>query len=132
MSRENVEVVKRSIAAFNERDSDRYLACCAPDIQLQTPLAGLEGVFEGAAGTRRYWANMADAAPDFHITVERLESIGADRVLAFTHITLTGRASGLPTDRPAGSIYDLADGKIRRIRTFVDRQEALEAVGLRE
>jgi ketosteroid isomerase-like protein len=68
----------------------------------------------------------------FHITVERLESIGADRVLAFTHITLTGRDSGLPTDRPAGSIYDLADGKIRRIRTFVDRQEALEAVGLRE
>jgi hypothetical protein len=28
--------------------------------------------------------------------------------------------------------YELADGKIRRVRVFRDRQEALEAAGLRE
>jgi len=33
---------------------------------------------------------------------------------------------------PTGNVYDLSDGKIRRIRIFVDRDEALEAVGLRE
>jgi ketosteroid isomerase-like protein len=32
----------------------------------------------------------------------------------------------------SANVYDLVDGKIRRVRIFLDRQEALEAVGLRE
>jgi hypothetical protein len=31
-----------------------------------------------------------------------------------------------------GNVYDLADGKIKRIRIFTDRNQALEAAGLRE
>jgi ketosteroid isomerase-like protein len=52
-------------------------------------------------------------------------------VLAYTQVTATGRASRLPADQPSGTVFDLVDGKIRRIRVFVDRAEALEAVGLR-
>jgi hypothetical protein len=33
---------------------------------------------------------------------------------------------------PTANIYDLADGKISRMRIFLDRDEALEAAGLRE
>ena len=130
MSRENVEIVERAIAALNERDIDAYLACCTRDIQVQTPFAALEGVFEGTAGIRQYWANIEDAAPDLRLTVERLESIGADRVLTFMHVIATGRASSVPLERATANVYDLTDGKIRRIRIFLDRQEALEAAGL--
>jgi hypothetical protein len=31
---------------------------------------------------------------------------------------------------PAANVYELTDGKIRRVRIFLDRKEALEAVGL--
>ena len=31
-----------------------------------------------------------------------------------------------------GNVYDLAAGKIKRIRIFLDRQQALRAVGLAE
>jgi hypothetical protein len=67
----------------------------------------------------------------------RLRGQGAGsgvRVLAFVRVTATGRASGLPTatGTPAVNIYDLTDGKIRRIRVFLDRQEALEAAGMSE
>jgi hypothetical protein len=37
MSEENVEIVKRAIAAVNERDVDAYLSCCTKDVQLSTP-----------------------------------------------------------------------------------------------
>ena len=57
-------------------------------------------------------------------------AVGSDRVLAFVVTSASGRASGLPVDMPAGNVYDLVDGKIRRLQIFVDRQEALEAVGL--
>jgi ketosteroid isomerase-like protein len=134
MSEHNVEVVERAVAAVNARDLDGYLACCTEDVELWTPLAEITGVYEGRDGIERFFADIEDAGPDFRIDLERVEVIGGDRVLAFLRVTSTGRASGIPTavDTPTGNVYDLAAGKIRRLRIFLDRQEALEAVGLRE
>jgi hypothetical protein len=33
---------------------------------------------------------------------------------------------------PSTNVYDLIDGKISHVRIFLDRQEALKAVGLEE
>ena len=132
MSQENVEIVRRAVAAVNQRDIDGYLACCANDVQLSTPLAEVAGVYEGPDGIRRFFADLGDTSPDFKITTERLEAVGTDRVLAFMLVTGTGRASGIPQEARTGNVYDLADGKIERIRIFVDREQALEAIGLRE
>jgi hypothetical protein len=134
MSQENVEVVERAIAAVNQRDVDTYLACCAEDIQLQTPLSAIEGVYEGRDAIRRFFENVAATSDDFRIAVERIESISAYRVLAFLRITASGRSSGIPlaVNTPSTNIYDVVDGKINRIRVFLDREEALKAVGLSE
>jgi hypothetical protein len=133
MSQENVEVVERVITAVNERDIDRYLSCCTEDIQLRTPWAGVAGVYEGPDDIRRFFADLGDTSPDFRIAIERLEPIGVDRVLAFLRVTASGRASGIPaaSDTPTANVYDLAGGKIKRIRIFLDREKALEAAGLR-
>jgi hypothetical protein len=44
--------------------------------------------------------------------------------------------AGVPTATadavPTANIYDVADGKISRVRIFLDRDEALEAAGLGE
>ena len=53
-------------------------------------------------------------------------------VLAFLHLTASGRETGIPTPADTTNLYDVVDGKISRIRIFLDRQEALEAAGLRE
>src|SRR5438128_457675 len=37
MSQDNVEVVSQLITALNERDVDRYLSLCAPEIELREP-----------------------------------------------------------------------------------------------
>ena len=42
----------------------------------------------------------------------------------------TGRASGIRLAGSSTNVYDLIDGKISHIRIFLDRQEALKAVGL--
>jgi hypothetical protein len=71
------------------------------------------------------------------LVIERLEPIGADRILALLRVSATGRASGITAgadvlggtgrDSHTATISDVADGKIRRIRVFLDRQEAFEA-----
>ena len=142
MSQENVEVVREVISAVNDRDLDRYLAHCTEGIQLETPWAAVEGVYEGPDPMRRFFSDLRDTLPDFQLVIERLEPVGADRILALLRVTATGRASGITAgadarsatsgDMPTATIYDLADGRVRRIRVFLDRREALEAVGLRE
>jgi ketosteroid isomerase-like protein len=138
MSQENVEVVQELISAVNDRDLARYLAHCTESIQLETPWAAVEGDYEGPDAMRRFFSDLRDTLPDFQLAIERLEPIGADRVLALLRVRATGRASGITAgadalggsgrDFPTATIYDLADGKIRRIRVFLDRQEAFEAV----
>jgi ketosteroid isomerase-like protein len=129
MSRENVAVVERAIAAFNERDINGYLACCTEDIRFQSAWAAVEGVYEGPDAIRRYFDDIHGVAPDVRLDVERLEAIGADRVLAYLHYTATMRTSGLRSDSLTAVVYTLANGKISRVRVFRHRQEALEAVG---
>jgi ketosteroid isomerase-like protein len=132
MSEENVEVVERAIAAINERDIDGYLACCTEDVRLRTPLSPVAGVYEGAVGIRRFFADIEDAGPDFRLDLERLQGVGGERVLAFLRVTSHGRASGLPSPAETGNVYEFEEGKIRRIEVFIERAEALEAAGLRE
>jgi ketosteroid isomerase-like protein len=146
MSQENLDLVERVVAAVNERDVDGYLACCTDDIKLRTPWAGVEGVYEGPEAIRRFFADLQDWAPDFRLTIDRAEPIGATRVLVLLRASLSGRASGLPgvamsgglRDAPAarelstGTVYDFAGGKVTSIRVFLDRDQALEAVGLSE
>jgi ketosteroid isomerase-like protein len=132
MSQENVEIVERAVAAVNARDVEGYVAYCTPDFELRGPLAAIAGVYKGPDGIRQFFADLDDAFPDFRLELERVVAIGSDRVLAFLVASASGRASGLSGSTPRWNVYDLVDGKIRRLRIFEDRQEAFEAVGLSE
>src|SRR4051794_16157966 len=48
MSQENVEVVKRAVAAVNDRDIDSYLACCTADVRMENANAPIEGAYGGS------------------------------------------------------------------------------------
>jgi ketosteroid isomerase-like protein len=130
MSQENVETVGRAIAAINARDIDAYLACCTENVELLTPMAGAE--YLGADGIKRFLTDIEDIGPDFRIEVQRVQAIGDSNALAFVRVRSTGRASGIVTGAESANVYDFIDGKISRIRIFLDRDEALKSVGLME
>jgi hypothetical protein len=71
MTRENVTTVQLAIAALNDRDLDAYLACCAEDVELHTPVSPVEGAYRGTTGIRRFFSDIAAAGPDFRIEIER-------------------------------------------------------------
>jgi len=131
MSQENLEVVRRAVAALNARDLEGYLACCTPDVELDIPEV-IAGVYEGPQGIRRFLTDVEDTAPDFHIDIQDLKAVGDDQVLAPMQTSSTGRVSRIPMTQTQTNVYDLVDGKIRRIRIFLDHHQALKAVGLVE
>lgn len=130
MSQEDVETVRRAIAAINARDIEAYLARCTENVELLLPMAGSEYV--GAKGIKRFFADIEDIGPDFRIEVQRVQAIGDSTVLALLRVGSTGRASGIVTAADSANVYDFFDGKMSRIRIFLDRDEALKAVGLEE
>jgi ketosteroid isomerase-like protein len=125
-----VRLVERAIAAISARDIEGYLACCTENVKLETPMAAVGGVYEGIDGIGRYFTDIEEAGPDFRIEVDGVEEVDSRRVLAFLRTSATGRSSGIRMAPTLTNVYDLIDGKISHIRIFLDRQEALEAVGL--
>ena len=132
MSQENVRLVERAIAAINARDIEGYLACCTENVKLETQLAAVGGVYEGTDGIRRFFTDIEEAGPDFRIELDGVEEVDSQRVLAFMRTSSTGRASGIRLAGSSTNVYDLIDGKISHIRIFLERQEALKAVGPEE
>jgi ketosteroid isomerase-like protein len=123
------DLVRRVVAAVNARDVEGYVACCTSDVELHTPLARLDGMHEGPSGIRRFFGEIEDAGTDFHLEIERLELVG-DRALAFVLASASGRSSGVALSLEVGNVYDFEGDRIRRVRIYNERDDALREVGL--
>ena len=61
-----------------------------------------------------------------------MKEVDESRVLAYVRLSASGRTSGISYDTETTNVYELSDGKIRRIQIYLDRKEALQAAGLSE
>jgi ketosteroid isomerase-like protein len=86
----------------------------------------------GSEALRRYLQDWLDMFDDVTNVPEEGLDLGDDRVVAVQHATGRARASGVQADIRYAVVYTLRDGKIVRGREYIDRNEALEAVGVRE
>jgi ketosteroid isomerase-like protein len=68
---------------------------------------------------------------EIRVVAEEIRDLG-DRVLWLGRILGVGRGGGVPVDAPNGVLIDVRDGKISRIRTYSDHDEALRAAVLAE
>lgn len=133
MSRENVEAVRRWIAAYNERDLAGMIAFSAPDIQFRSIFAGLEsgGVFRGYPGLAEYFKALADAYDRFLVLPNDFVDAGA-AVIVEADADWIGRESGAAARTPVFPVCWLRAGKLFRIETVSDRATAFEVVGMAE
>ena len=134
MSQANVEIVKRGIDAFNRRDVEALADVVTPDFEWFPALPStVEGErfsgYHGREGIETYFE-------DVRVTWEGLRVLGnefrdrGDSVLVLGRADGRGRGSGVEVDIPLGIVYDFRDGKISRVRTYLDHDEALRAAGL--
>jgi ketosteroid isomerase-like protein len=131
MSQENVEIVQRLIAALSARDAESYVALCTPDVRMVSPVAAIEGTTVGAEGVRQFFSGLKEAWSEFHMNVERIQAVGDDQVLALMKMSGVSEG-GVPVAQPLSSVYYLAAGRLRLVHVYLDRAEALKAVGLGE
>jgi ketosteroid isomerase-like protein len=138
MSQENVEVVRRVFDASAQRDAETVFSLFDPEAEWDnsrgpfTDLIGA-GVYSGHEGLRRFWHEYyAEAWESVEDNLEELIRCGRLRRLGRKHPRPRG-ASGVEVEwtHNAG-VWTIREGKIVRVAWFPTREEALEAVGLRE
>jgi ketosteroid isomerase-like protein len=135
MSRENVEVVRRLYEAIARRDSEGVLALYDPDVEWD--MSGfpygemLERRSHGHAGLRAFWHELYEAWEEYEHDCHELIDAG-DHVVSIVTDRGRGRASGAEVELSGYGVWTIRDGKIIRVVWFRTREEALNAVGLRE
>jgi ketosteroid isomerase-like protein len=133
MSQENVELVRRAFEASARRDTAAVLALYDADVEWDASRAqGMEGaVYRGHDGLRRFFREWREAWDRDEYDYEELIDAGSAVVSVATQRG-RGRASGLPIARSLVGVWTIEDGLIVRVVWFLDRDDALQAAGLRE
>jgi len=131
MSQANVELTRRAFQAFNDRDLDAVLVGLHDDVEAFPRLAAVEGGYKGHDGIRRWWAQLLDAFPDFHVEILEVRDLGEFVVLS---LRLRGRGaeSDTPIDAAVWHVNQFRDGKVIAWRVYTIEREALEAAGAAE
>jgi ketosteroid isomerase-like protein len=133
MSQENVDLLRRGYEAFAEGDMETVLGLLDSNLVSEEGEQTLDtpGTYYGRQGLLDMFASVNQGLDSVRYTPERFVDLG-DRVLVDVRRSGRGSLSGAPVDRPQFHLWDLADGRAVRFRSYGDRSEALEAVGLRE
>lgn len=132
MSRQNRDTVRAAFEAFNGRDFDALFELYDPEIVWEQDEGFVEpGTHYGHAGMRRVFDSIFEGFDDFRIDVEQLIDVDDECVLAIVRIAGKGKLSGLELDNPGGHVYWLREGRITKVRLYLDPAEAREAVGVK-
>jgi uncharacterized protein len=131
MSKENVEIVRRSFEAFARGDLDAAFADFHPDVEWCTSSDEPDQeIYRGIEGLRRFAAAIEEPWEDrFAQTVSADDFIDlGEWVVVPWHGQLHGRGSGLEIEVWETYAVRLRGGKVVRVDEYRTKEEALEAV----
>jgi ketosteroid isomerase-like protein len=132
MSQENVEIVTRAIDAFGRGDAEAFADLTTPDLEWKTGLGAIEGeIFLGREGVETYFERLDSAWDAFRLLPEEFRDLG-EVVLVLGRLEGRGRGGRVPVTSPVGTVWELRDGQILRLRSYLDQAEALKVAGLEE
>jgi ketosteroid isomerase-like protein len=131
MSEENVEVVRRAMAAWNSgRFDDLIEELFDPNVEW-VPAAEslLAAAYHGYEGVRRFRADLFSAWDEYALDTPELVDAG-DQVVLVTQVQ--ARTREIRIDQVWSALVTVRDGKIAHFQGFTTRKGALEAAGMPE
>jgi ketosteroid isomerase-like protein len=132
MSQENVEVVRRSLDAFQRGDFDAAMEALDPRVEYDLTHFPDGKVYLGHDGVREAFRIWLGTWEDYRQEIDEVIDLGEDEVVVVLREFGRGKGSGIEVERPTAGVWTLRDGKAVRIRFYAGKAEALEAAGLSE
>jgi ketosteroid isomerase-like protein len=132
MSQENVEIVQRIFDRWATGDFAAGLISLDPDVAFVVRHPFPEAVEAvGTEGIREYMRGFLDNWVSYAVEARELRAAG-DIVVADAVQRGEGKASGIEMEQEFFMLFTFRGGRIVRIESILERDEALEAAGLRE
>ena len=134
MSEANVEIVREQHAVFDELIEGREIGswvygyfdptCEYRPVEELELVCGHQALIEWTERWLEAWSSYS----------ESIEEIidGGEVVFSASTVNARGRTSGLEIHQRVFYVFEMREGKILRLVEYLDRDEALEAAGLRE
>jgi len=88
-------------------------------------------IYRGVDAIQKLFASWIQAYPDVRVHPIDARANG-EQVFLWVRFSGHGAASGMPLDMEMAHVITLEGGRIRRLREYFDRAEALAAAGLAE
>jgi ketosteroid isomerase-like protein len=130
VSAENVQIIRRLVEAFNDRDLDAMATHMQPGAELYPLRAQLEGkAYRGHDGLREMLADFDQDWEFVRMDADEFRDAG-DQVVVLGRLRARGRISRVDLDVPMGFVWRLRDGKVVYARSFSEPDDALRAAGL--
>jgi ketosteroid isomerase-like protein len=132
MSQENVELHRRSVAAFNTRDVEAFVAFCDPQIELHSGVTVPGGaVYRGHDGVRQWHRDIRDGFGDeVRVEPEAYFELG-EHTITFHVLHGRGRESGADVATPAAHVCRWRNGLIVYFKGYAEnRGDALSDLGV--
>jgi ketosteroid isomerase-like protein len=132
MSQENVEIVRRDIAARSARDWAVLAEIWHPDIELE--LVAGSGTFRGLDEIRPFFQTLSDLYSEYRVEADEIIDAG-ERVVTVERVGgrgLKGSDAEAWVEDRVIRLISFNEGKLWRIKEYRSREQALEAAGLRE
>jgi ketosteroid isomerase-like protein len=127
VSEQDVDVARRALEAFNRRDFDVLVELITPDIEWYPAMPGaVKDGYIGRAGVEAYLGEVRNTWKDYRAR----SSVFSERpggVLVLGRAEGQGRDAGVKVDSPLGMVIDFRDGRISRVRSYLDHDEASHA-----
>jgi ketosteroid isomerase-like protein len=128
---DKVEIVRGGYEAFNRGDIEGSLIGLHPEIVWHTyivPGPG-GGTYHGHDGVRELWTDARRIFGEFKNVPEEIFDAG-DQVVAFVRVEGVGKESGVAVQARIAHVHSFRDGKVCRVQSFADRDEALRTAGI--
>ena len=133
MSRENAEIIRQGIDAFNRQDKAAWLATLDPDAVMvparqwpeKAPVRGAQAIWD-------FYVQVTVAWEEGSFGVGEILEAPGDALIVNARREARGMASGASVQFNYWAVFAFRRGKTVRIEWFADRDEALEAAGLSE
>jgi ketosteroid isomerase-like protein len=130
VSRENVELVRTGLQAFNDRDWDAAMASIHEHaVWVPSPGFPDSAPRHGRASIRKFWVELSTTLPGFQSEIDEIVDAGGDQVVALVRTHGIGAGSGADVSREIAQLFTVRGGFVVSVIGYNRREDALAVAG---
>ena len=131
MSQENVEIMRKAVEAWNQRDADLWLTYAAPEIEWVPagPAAVERAVYRGFTEVASGFESVWQAWEEFRFEESEVRDLDKS-VLWLGRVKMRGSASHIELDQEFALRAVFREGKVVMLQALLAWRDALKAAGL--